>query len=258
MEQHNVSARISTRVIRLSGGLVLAAGLLLNGCGTTPDIAASKADLSLAANDIMRRHIELKVLYNACAQAGGPAEAYANSVYQQWLEAKWPQVIGADGFNRVQLQDKVLSFDGQTLALPALKFLAETARSAQHKVAFINRSRTSRNKTCRQKLQNFDAEHFYGFQPTEDYILTELSHYTTSHTAPPKPGERVPTLAGNLNIDSKPGRSLYTIERQAKDMPCSSPQIFTFKNQWPLEVYAAFCSAEQRLITCEWGNCTTQ
>jgi len=246
------------RMTRFIGAAVITTGLLLSGCGTTPEMTASKADLSLAANNIMRSHIELKSLRDACAQAGGAAELHAESIYQQWLQKNWPLVIGADGFNRAQLQDKSLSFDGQTLSLDALKFLAETTRSADHKVAFIHRSRTNRNKTCRQKLTQFDSAHGYGIDPPEDYLLTALGSYAASHTAPPKVGARVPTLAGNLNIKSQPGRSLYSIERQAKDMPCAAPQIFTFKNQWPLEVYAAFCSREQRLITCEWGNCSTQ
>jgi len=242
----------------LIGVTIVATGLLLNGCGTTPNITASKADLSVAANNIMRSHIELKSLRDACAQAGGQAEVHADSVYQQWLLKNWPLVIGADGFNRAHLQDKTLSFDGQTLSLPALKFLAETTRTAEHKVAFIQRSRTNRNKTCRRKLELFDAEHHYGLQPVEEYIQTSLNSYAASHTAPPKAGARVPTLAGNLSVNGLPGRSLYAIEGQAKDMPCAAPQIFTFKNQWPLEIYAAFCSQEQRLITCEWGNCSTQ
>lgn len=247
-----------TRAPAIMSGALVAAGMLLSGCSSTPDVIASKANLGVAASNIMRTHIELNSLREACSQAGGQAEINADLTYQQWLENNWQLVIGADAFNRTQLQDQSLAFDGQTLSLPALKFLAKASRSAQNKVAFINRSRTNRNKTCEQKLKQYDAEHGYGMPPVEENLLTAFNNYATSHTAPPEAGDRVPTLAGNLDINSQPGRSLYAIERQVRDMNCPDPQIFTFKNQWPLEIYAAFCSEEQRLITCEWGNCSIQ
>jgi len=262
-QQHPLSAWVSKRigkkrVTSITSAVLIACSLLLSGCSVTPDITPSKADLGEAASNIMRRHIELKHLHEACALAGGEAEVYANLIYQQWVDKNWPLVIGADGFNRTQLQQQSLSFNDQTLSLSALKFLAEASRTAQHKVAFINRSRTNRNKSCAQKLKQFDAEHDYGLPATEDYLITALNSYASSHPSPPKAGDRVPTLAGDLDINSLPGRSLYAIERQVRDMPCPSPQIFTFKNKWPLEIYAAFCTQEQRLISCEWGNCSAQ
>lgn len=259
MKNHEgkASELTNNRFLNKLTGLGLATALFLSGCTTPPPEQASREDLSQAAYSVLSTTIAMRNLYEACNNVGGEVADTARSVYQQWLDNNWEMVVGADAFYRAELSDQVIAFDNQTLALPALKLLKEETAAANRKTSFIYRSRTNRAKTCDNKLQEFNAENNYNL-PTDNVIHKGFMEYAEHHSDRPAPGERVPTLAGNLSIDSDPGKSLYQIEQSVRDMPCPAPQVFTFKNQWPYEVYAAFCRAEQRLYTCEWGSCSLQ
>ncbi len=228
--------------------------LTLAGCATPPPPSTTYSDLRLAAINAIEETVEAQTLFKACSQVGGELQALSDQARTAWQTKNWPSVVAADSFYRNELREHTFRYQGEELAIEALKLLAESQTAANNRVKSIKRSRTNRTLNCNKRLNQYlsgDRDLDWSKQ-----LSNGLSDFARNHPAPPSPGDRVPSLAGSLDPLNKPGRSLFKIERGLADDNCVQPLIFTFDNQWPNEMYGAFCGNKQYLYQCQWGECT--
>ncbi|MAZ87867.1 MAG: hypothetical protein CL693_09490 [Cellvibrionaceae bacterium] len=224
--------------------------LFIQGCATPPPPPVTEDQLQTYTLDYIHQAIHADKLSSICMNLSHQNTMSSENLYQQWLNSEWDIVIGADSYYRASLSDKTLSFDGQLLAMDALRLYADEIEKANAKYSYLARVKTSPERICLRKM-----EELLSHTPSNPEIREKLRQQATRHVEPPAKGARIPSLAGNFTINAVSGRSHYKVEQSARDMACSSPKLITFKNQWPTEVYGAFCDTEHRLISCEWGNC---
>lgn len=241
---------ISRNIILLP---VIAVSLWLTGCTTPPPAPTSYSDLRMAALNALDQAVEANTLFSTCGQFGGELGTLSEKTKQQWLDNNWNSVIAADGFYRNELKNQVITYKGETISIEALKLLAEAERRAKFRVKSIKRSRTNRTKTCNKRLNAYlNGERDLNW---DSLVSKGMEDFARNHPAPPTPGERVPSLAGTLEPNNEPGRSLFKIERDLAAEKCTQPLLFTFDNQWPTEMYGAFCGQRQYMYECQWGEC---
>ncbi len=233
-------------------GFVSAIALLTAGCATTPQAPPSVNQVQAHSILQIKQAIRADKLSQVCATVSKNKHSQAESLYTQWQSEYWPQVVGADNHYRSILSDKTLSFEGQTLSMEALKLYADEVEASNARFSYLARIKTDPSRICLRKMQETLTS-----LETPDNIKASLIALAKAHPQPPAAGDRVPSLAGDFTIDSKTGRSHYQVEQAAKTMSCATPKIITFKNQWPTEIYGAFCSDDHQLISCEWGKCKT-
>jgi hypothetical protein len=246
-----VRRRSATTITHIAVSIL--AGSLLIGCATPPPTPTSYSDLRLAALNAIDQAIEAEALFQTCAQFGGELGKMSDTARQQWLTNNWQSVVAADGFYRNELKSQIIHYKDETISIEALKLLAEAEKRANFRVKTIKRSRTNRTKVCNKRLNAYlNGERDLNWN---NLVNKGMDEFARNHPAPPAPGARVPTLAGSLEPNSPPGRSLFKIERELAEQRCTQPLLFTFDNQWPTEMYGAFCGQTQYMYKCEWGDC---
>ncbi len=236
--------------------LFIVGGLALSGCATPPPPSTSYSDLRLAAIHAIEEAVEAQTLFEACSQVGGELQQLSIKAKTAWQTQNWPNVVAADSFYRNELREHIFNYRDEELAIEALKLLAESQTTANNHVKSIKRSRTNRTLNCNKRLNQYLSGSKDLNWSSE--LSKGLSDFAVNHPAPPAPGGRVPSLAGSLDPLNKPGRSLFKIERGLADENCVQPLIFTFDNQWPNEMYGAFCGSKQYIYQCHWGECTVK
>ncbi len=236
--KHQLAAMISVSV------------LLIGGCATPPPAPLSNEQIETHSLKQIRQAIRADNLSQTCAKISKDKQSETQNLYRQWLTEHWELVVGADAQYRSTLSGNTLAFEGQTLSMQALRFYADEVEAANASFSYLSRVRTDPSRICLRKMQQtLDA------LVTSDRLKERLLQLADQHPQPPSPGDRVPSLAGDFTIDAESGRSHYQVEQTAKAMSCATPKIITFKNQWPSEIYGAFCSGDHQLINCEWGKC---
>ncbi len=224
--------------------------LLVQGCATPPPTPVTEDQLQLHALKYIRQAIRADKLSTICLDLSHQNTTNAENLYQQWLDKDWNLIVGADSYYRASLSNKTLSFDGQLLAMEALRLYAEEIEKANAKYNYLARVKTNPERICLRKMEELLA-----FAPSPPEIQERLLQQASNHVEPPVKGSRIPSLAGDFTIDALSGRSHHKVEQTTRDMNCTNPKLITFKNEWPTEVYGAFCNTEHRLISCDWGNC---
>ncbi len=224
--------------------------LIVQGCATPPPTPVTEDQLYTYSLDYIHQAIYADKLSSICLNLSHQNMTSAEKRYQQWLNSEWDLVVGADSYYRASLSDKTLSFDGQLLAMDALRLYAEEIERANAKYNYLSRVKTNPERICLRKMEELLSD-----TPNNPQIREKLLEQASRHVEPPAKGARIPSLAGNFTINAISGRSHYKVEQSTRNMSCNNPKLITFMNQWPTEVYGAFCEAEHRLISCDWGNC---
>ncbi|MGH1371604.1 MAG: hypothetical protein ACRBBW_06190 [Cellvibrionaceae bacterium] len=251
MCDRKASSQRTGKTLKLAAKTVIAAtATLAIGCATTPPAPPSVDQVQVHSVAQIKQAIRADKLSQICTDISKNKRSDAQSLYQSWLAKHWKIVVGADAHYRSTLSANTMAFEGQTLAMPALRLYADEVEASNAKFSYLSRVKTDPSRICLRKMQETLAK----IESAEN-VETALLNLADKHPQPPSMGDRVPTFAGSFTIDAESGRSHYQVEQAAKNMSCTTPKIITFKNQWPSEIYGAFCTDDHQLISCEWGKC---
>lgn len=245
-----LTGKASTNIKHKFAATVSAIALLATGCVSAPPPPPSVDQLQAHAKTQLKQAIRAERLSKTCVAVSKDRDSDTQKLYRQWQVSEWPAVVGADAHYRSSLSDKTLAFEGQTLSMEALRLYADEVESSNANFNYLARIKTDPSRLCLRKMQETLAA-----IDAPSNIREALVVLGEKHPQPPTPGDRIPSLAGNFTIDARAGRSHYEVEQATKSMNCAAPKIITFKNQWPSEIYGAFCSDDHQLIACEWGKC---
>ena len=223
---------------------------VISGCATTPPAPVTHNELYQQAEQQLEQAIALDRLAEICRNLLNTDQSKAGKLYKDWLSAEWPVVVGADSYYRSTQSNQTMSFEGQTLSMDALSFYSDRLEKINANFGYLMRVKTEPSRICARKMiENINKV------ALTDRVKNRLLEYGQQHVSAPEPGARVPSLAGNFTIVSDPGRSYYNVEQSSRSADCPNVKIVTFKNQWPQEIYGAFCGDSHQLISCDWGKC---
>lgn len=245
-----LTGKISTDFKPKFAAAISVVALLVTGCVSTPPPPPSVDEVQAYSVTQLKQAIRAERLAQTCIAVSKDKNSDTQKLYRQWQTLEWPVVVGADAHYRSTLSGKTLAFEGQTLSMEALRLYADEVERSNANFNYLARIKTDPSRLCLRKMQETLTA-----TDAPDNIRNALKALGEKHPQPPVPGDRIPSLAGNFTIDAKTGRSHYKVEQATKSMNCTAPKIITFKNQWPSEIYGAFCSDDHQLISCEWGKC---
>lgn len=235
---------------RLGYGLLGLLCIILAGCASAPPPPVTHNELYTYAEQQLEQAIALDRLATICRDLLNTDQSEAGRLYQDWLTTEWPVVAGADSYYRSTQSNKTMSFDGQTLSMDALSFYSDRLEKINANFGYLMRVKTDPSRLCERKMtENINKV------ALSDRVKRRLLEYGQQHVSAPAPGTRVPSLAGDFTIVADPGRSYYNVEQSSRSANCPNVKIVTFKNEWPQEIYGAFCGDSHQLISCDWGKC---
>ncbi len=236
--------------------IAISVGVVLSGCATQKKRVATQKELEQTSREVIKSTIFFRTITNTCKTLGGETAQYADTVYDAWLARNWRWISAADSFYSDRLKARTIAYQNQEIALPALKLLADGKKKAETKIGLKRRTQSTRAKACKRNIAPYA-------DPTADFIAdpekklaleTLLKRYGVADGKV----HQIPSLAGSLQPLDAPGRTLYTVESSLHTQGCATPHLVTFKNDWPQEVYGAYCQNEKQFfIACEWGKCNT-
>jgi hypothetical protein len=160
----------------------------------------------------------------------------------------------ADANYSQKLAAQTIVYNNEKIALAAIKKYATLEKNIQLRLDQTRHSRSSILDICARKLASYkDGTMDLSRNANADLYLKSLA--TGSAVAPHK----IPSLAGTLVTNSNPGRSQFNLEKTLQASGCVNGEILTLRNDWPYEVYGAFCADEKSIfVSCEWGECQVQ
>ena len=140
------------------------------------------------------------------------------------------------------------------ITVRAVKLYAELEKSAKTKLDQNRHSRASIVTLCTKRITGYrDGSLDIAQNKNADLYLRSLASASSSQPY------KVPTLAGTLKPASLPGRSQYNLEKTLLERGCANAEILTLRNEWPYEVYGAFCDNKKSVfVSGEWGECESQ
>jgi len=227
--------------------------LLLQGCGGPKELAPQFTADPAAFDYGVSQTAEMQLYTQECGKLGGTLSTSANEARTAWYQRNWPQAHAADVGYSQKLASQTLNYNNETVALPAIKLYAGIEKEILLKLDQTRHSLSSVTDTCNRKLAAYkDGSLDLSQNKNADLYLKSLAS-----SAPAT--YKVPSLAGSLQPSSLPGRSQYTLEKTLTEWNCADGEVMTLRNDWPYEVYGAFCTSGKTVfITCEWGECKTQ
>ncbi len=224
--------------------------LLVSACAQQEQKSVSAADLKQESLKVIAHVIDIQTLLETCRQIGPDAGDSASQAYNAWQQQFWPVVVGADRAYYDLLSASSFEFQERTISLEALNYFSSSHEKAQSRHKYLQFSRGDRGELCAGKM-DFSIQ---SLTLSED-TYQRLAEYGLQHQHPPTPSDRIPTLAGDMRLENTIGRSFYKLEQQLISQGCSNTRILTLKNEWPKELYAAFCDMTGEVMSCTWGNC---
>lgn len=228
--------------------------LLLQGCSApkeiTPAFTADPAAFEYGVSEAM----EMQIYISECGKLGGDTRTQADAAAKSWYERNWPQTQAADIGYSQKLAEHTIVYNEEKIALPALKKYATLEKSVQLRLDQTRHSRSSVVDICTRKINSYkDGSMDLSRNQNADLYLKSLA------TSPAIAPYKVPSLTGNLVTNNDPGRSQYNLEKTMSASGCVSSEILTLRNDWPYEVYGAFCADGKTIfVRCEWGECQLQ
>lgn len=234
--------------------LMLPAMLCFTGCAGKKEVPKAKPD-PLAFTWALEENIRLETLVDECSKLDNALLQEGKALRQQWQQRYWPALATADEqFNKANAAEPFI-YNGETLTLPAVKFMAKSRLAAQAGLRKTTRTPGHQRDFCSKRFAAYrDNSEGLG-NPAQKNRLRYLQELAAAKPAALAP-RALPSMAGTLEPLSAPGPSLYSIEQMVAGDRCSAPEIFTLRHQWPHEFYAVYCGDKSnRFISCEWSNC---
>lgn len=240
-------------IINTQTGLAIMPALFFLASCTSQAPAPSATDVTDAAETIVKETVYVSTLFTTCASLGGEQEIMAIDKQQDWTTNNGELAAAADTLYSQRIAATTIDYDGKRLS-PAAIYLAKQARQrALDELGLSKRSANNQRKTCDFRLAKITvANSKLSHQPT-----IAAAHADIMKSAPSRitPIQAIPTLAANINLDTPPGRTYYSINK-ALEKECNAPFTLTLVNQWPNEAYANFCGNNLvDTLMCEWGKC---
>jgi len=242
---------LPVKTIIFSGAFVTLA--FLQSCAepkVAPQFTADPAAFSYAISEAA----EMQMYVSECSKLGSDIAQKAAAASSAWNQRNWPQVQAADLAYSQQLSAQVLTYNNEKIALPAIMLHASIEKDVKLRLDQTRHSENSVLDTCTRKMSSY-ADGSMDLSREKNFDLYLKSLATSSSDTPYK----VPSLAGTLATDSKPGSSQYSLEKTLRDSQCINSEILTLRNESHYEVYGAFCAdGKSVFVSCEWGECKIQ
>ena len=226
-------------------------GLLLSCASKAPELDQSQTPK--VAETILSETLYYRSLFAICTQLGGDSELLALSKEQDWLNLNWKLASAADALYSQHHGDKTFNYDTKPLLPQALLLSQQGYQKAQQELDLEKRTYSNQQKTCAFRLNKMDQ---INMRLTQNPLIASYEQ-TILAQAPAHSDEirNLPSLAGNIAPNLKPGKSYYPIAKKHSNS-CPGAKTLVMVNDWPNEVYANFCAAQAtELFICEWGNC---
>jgi len=243
---------LTVKIAALSVSLTIMS--LLQSCTekeVAPQVTADPAAFEYAVSETA----EMQLYAQECSKLGGDLQSMALEAQSAWNQRNWPQAQMADIKYSEKLAPQTLTYNNEKVALPAIRLYGALEKEVKLRLDQTRHSHSNVVDYCSRKLASYkEGAMDLSRNKNADLYLKSLA--TTSAGAPYK----VPSLAGTLAANSNPGRSQFNLEKKLSEQNCGDSEILTLRNDWPYEVYGAFCSGSEKTIfvTCEWGECKTQ
>ena len=234
--------------------LLTASVLLLQGCASQKEVAPQFTADPAAFDYAVSEAVIMQLNTSECGKLGGDMSTKANDAASAWYQRNWPQVQVADQNYTQKLASKTIVYNNEKIALPAIKLYSTAEKNIRIQLDQTRHSRSSIMDFCNRKLTGYkDGTLDLSRNQNADLYLKSLA------TSPATTPYKIPLLAGSLVTNSNPGRSQFNLEKTMGESGCVNGEILTLRNDWPYEVYGAFCAGDKTVfISCEWGECKAQ
>ena len=227
---------------------------LLSGCAVEPYVPPSADERLSSASFAIYENIRLQAVVNECKIFGGDTEQLATVSQESWWERNWPYIYAADREFALDTVNRQQEYGQDAGLLFGLKFVMDSEAMAASEAAQVSRAVPNEKKMCQRILHKFrDGD--------KDFVGS-TKHFATLQYLKEKYGVgaavpyKVPVLDTEFRARSKVGKSYYKAEKLASDNWCHHVSMLNLKDQWPKEIYGAYCdNGSMYLITCHWGNC---
>jgi len=232
----------------------LAALSLLQSCTekeVVPQFTADPAAFDYAVSETA----EMQLYVQECSKLGADLQKMASEAQTAWYQRNWPEAQVADASYSQKLAAQTLTYNNERVALPAIKLYASLEKEIKLRLDQTRHSHSNVVDYCSRKLASYkEGTMDLSRNKNADLYLKSLASNTAS--APFK----IPSLSGSLVVNNDPGRSQFNLEKTLNEQGCTDSEILTLRNDWPYEVYGAFCGGSDKTIfvTCEWGECKSQ
>ena len=235
--------------------ILLATGaLILQSCSAPKEVAPTFTADPAAFDYAVSEAVDMQIYTKECSKLGGDTDTKAKEAAAAWYQRNWPQVQAADKGYSQSLASHTISYNNENIALPAVKLYADKEKNILMRVDQTRHSRSSVQDFCARKMTSYkDGSLDLSRNKNADLYLKSLA------TSPAAEPYKIPSLAGNLVTNSNPGRSQFNLEKTMNASNCVNGEIMTLRNDWPYEVYGAFCEGGKTIfVSCEWGECKAQ
>lgn len=227
-------------------------GLLMTGCANQ-DNGKAKPDAS-AFEWAMNQDIRFNTMIEECGKVDSEVAKKAPQLRAQWQKQYWNAINAAnDGYNNQQAA-KIYTYRGEKISLPATKFMVEHKEAALRELYYQKRLPNKQAEYCQLRIAAYEKKEDGLGKPVDANKLRYLNELAAK--TPIMAPRSVPSLAGTLQQTSTPGPALYSLEQEARNQKCNSPQILTLYNEGTNELYGVYCTGSAGyFVGCEWSQC---
>lgn len=227
--------------------------LFISGCAEKEVAPAFYPDPK-AYEFALTNAIKVQQYTKHCARIDGALTTLASQAKKRWEQANWPQTQVSDKRYTQKLQGSTVVYNGQTIALPAVKLYLDIEKSVSGQLDRKRQSHSSLVSQCKFQLNNiFSGQLDISKDNNADLYLKSLVTNTG-------PAYKVPSLAAGIDSYLPVGTSHYTASKIIRQSGCQFEETYTLKNERALEDYVVACANNGKIIqvSCELGQCTAK